>query len=82
MRLELGSIKVAKGRAEWVAAVILVIPFVGLIVLLAALGVGYAALLGMTIALGISASRARVRLARPLHDRGTARGVERDARRR
>ena len=69
MRLELGSIKVANGRAEWAAAVILLVPFAGIIVLLSALGMGFGVLLGVTMAFGIPVSGARIRLARYLRDR-------------
>ena len=69
MRLELGSIEVAKGRAEWAAAIILLVPLVGVIVLLSELGAGLGILLGVTMAFGIPASGGRKRLARYLRDR-------------
>jgi hypothetical protein len=75
MRFELGSITVAKGRDEWTAAGIVLIPYAGAIVLLSALGVDFGFLLGMTVGFGIPASGARIRLARHLHARRCQRRV-------
>jgi hypothetical protein len=69
MGLKLGSVDVAKGRAEWAAAVILLVTFLGVVVLLSLLGAGLGVLLGVTVAFGVPASAMRARLARYLRDR-------------
>lgn len=79
MRLELGTIKVAKGHDEWAAAIILLIPYAGAIVLLSAPGVGFGGLLVLVVAFGVPASGARIRLARYLRDRRRPQGVSEGA---
>jgi hypothetical protein len=59
----------AKDRYEWLAAMILLLPFASVIVLLSLLGVGYAGVLIVAMIFGVPASGARRRLASRLRKR-------------
>lgn len=59
----------ARDRFEWLAALLILVPFIGLVVLLNLLGVGTSGLLAVTLIVGIPASSLRRRVAARLRAR-------------